>query len=70
MGRLWWVIKQWFTKLIKPHKLYGIICKFVQILFCLLGAQFFELQVQFRCLLPQLGVPQLLEDVIGKDTNE
>ena len=29
-----------------------------------------KIQVQFRHLLPQLGVPQLLKDVEGKDTNE
>ena len=27
-------------------------------------------QVQFRHLLPQLGVPRLLEGVVGKDANE
>ena len=40
----------------------------------LLGVWFFvkflKLQVQFRHLLPQLGGPQLLEDVVGKDANE
>ena len=80
MGGLWWVIKQWFTKLIKPSRLSGIICKIVYIHFCLLGVQFLvqfcvqflkpQLNVQFRYLLPQLSLPQLLEDVVGKDTNE
>ena len=36
----------------------------------LLDAYFVDLQVQFRNLLPQLGVPHLLDDVVTKDTNE
>ena len=34
------------------------------------GVQFFKHKVQFRHILPQLGVPQLLEDKVGKDSNE
>ena len=37
---------------------------------CYLHVQFLEFQVQFRNFLPQLGVPPLLEDVVGKDCNE
>ena len=51
-----------------------IIYRIVRIIFCLLGfqfvVQFLELQVQFRHVLLQLGGPQLLEDVVGKDPNE
>ena len=49
----------------------GIICKIAYILFCLLFVQFleFQLHAQFRHL-PQLGVPQLVEDVVGEDPNE
>ena len=36
----------------------------------LFGVQFVKLQVQFRHLLPQLGVSHLLEDVVGEDANE
>ena len=60
-------------KLIKPPRSYGIFVK-ILVIFFLLGVQFLvqflELQVQFRSLPPQLGVPQLLEDVVGKDANE
>ena len=54
VGGLWWVIKQWFTKLIKLHRFREIIRKIIQTnIFCLLGAQFF---VQFcvHFLEPQL----------------
>ena len=53
-----------FTELIKVCRFCGIVNRFVQIIHCLLGVQFLKLQVQFRHLLPQLGVPQLLEDVV------
>ena len=36
----------------------------------LFGVQFFKHQVQFRHLLPQLGVSQLLEDMVGEDASE
>ena len=66
MGGLQQVFKPRFTKLMKVH-----VHRIVQIIHCLLGVQLFlELQVQFRYLLPQLGVPQLLEDVVGKNANE
>ena len=32
--------------------------------------EFLEFQVQLRHPLPQLGVPQLLEDVVDKDPNK
>ena len=42
----------------------------VQIIHCFSVVQFLEVEVHFRHILPQLGVPQLLEDVVGEDTNE
>ena len=71
------VFKQRFTKLIKVCCI-GIFDRIVQIVLCLFGVQFLahfcvqflELQVEFRHLLPQLGVPQLLEYVVSKDCNE
>ena len=72
VGGLQQVIKQRFTKPIKPPIFCGI--KIVQVIFFLLGVQFvvqfLELKVHFRHLFPQLGLPQLLEDVVGKDANE
>ena len=58
--RLWVIFKQRFTELIEVCISHhgGIIY-----IWCV------KLQVQFRHL-PQLGVPQLLKDVEGKDTNE
>ena len=38
-----------------------------QIINCFFRVQFFEPLVQFRHLLPQLGVPQLLKDVVEKE---
>ena len=37
---------------------------------CLLCLRFVEIKFQFSHLLPQLGVHQLLEDVVSKDTDE
>ena len=72
MGGLWKFLKQWLTKLIKVSRFCAISCKILQIIFCLLCGlvQFLELQVQFRHLLPQLGVPQLLKYVVDKDPNK
>ena len=71
MGGLWQVIKQRFTEPIKPPRFCGIVD---WVIFILLGVQFLvqylELHVHFRHLLPQLGVPQLLEDVVDKDHNK
>ena len=49
-----------------------IINWIVWIIFCLLGFQFVVqfLELQFRHLFPQLGLPQSLGDVVGEDTNE
>ena len=71
MGGLWQVIKERFTKLIKPPSFYGIFCK-ILVMFFLLGVQFLVqfLELQFRHLLLQLGLPQLLEDVVGKNANK
>ena len=70
MGRLEQVFKPRFTQLIIIFRLCQIISRIVQIIHCLLGVQFLELQVQFRHLLPQLGVPQLLKYVVDKDPNK
>ena len=71
VGGLQQVFKPRFTKLIKVHRFCRIIYRIVQIIHCLLVVQLLlELQVQFRYLLSQLGVPQLLEDLVGKDANE
>ena len=40
------------------------------VIHCILDVQFVELEVQFRHLLPKLGVPQLLEHVVDKNCNE
>ena len=42
----------------------------VQIIYCFSVVQFLKLEVHFSHLLPQLGVPQLLEDVVGEDANQ
>ena len=67
VGGLWQVFKPGFTKLIKVCRFCGINNR---IFYCLLGVQFLDLEVWFRHLLLQLGVPQLLEDVVGKDCNK
>ena len=66
--RLWEVLKQRFTestKICNSHC--GIVCRFIHNLH---GVWSVELHVQFRYLLPQCGEPQLLEDVVDKDTDE
>ena len=70
VGGVQQVFKPGFTKLIKVHRFCRIVYRIVQIIHHLLGVQFVKLQVQFRHLLPQLGVPHLLEDVVGKDGNK
>ena len=67
VGGLQQVFKPRFTKLIKVHRFCGIV---YWIFCCLLGIQFLEFQVEFKNLLPQFGLPNLLEDVIGKYPNK
>ena len=60
---------------VKGYEVYrSLLCcyvdRIVQIVLCLLCVQFLEPKCQFRSLLPQLSLTQLLEDVIGKDCNE
>ena len=56
---LWQILKQRFTKSTKIH--WKIVCWFIRNLYNVWSV---ELQVQFRHLPPQLGVTQLLEDVV------
>ena len=61
------VLKQRFTKSTKVLFCCKIVCWFIRNFH---NVSSVELQVQFRHLLPQLDVSQLLEDVVGKDANE
>ena len=65
--RLWQTLKQRLTKSTKICFRWKIVCRFIRNLY---GVWPVELQVQFRHLPRQFGVPQLLEDVVGKDPNE
>ena len=69
MGGWKQVFKPRFTKFIDVCCI-GIVHKIVQIVLCLFCVQFLEPKLQFRSLLSQLSLPQLPEDVIGKDCNE
>ena len=64
---LWEILKQRFTKSTKICLCCKIICRFICNFYNVWSV---ELQVQFRHLLPQLDVPQLLDDVVGEDANE
>ena len=64
---LWQVLKQRFTKTTKVLFCCKIVCRYIRNFH---NVSSVELQVQFRHLLPQLGVSQLLEDVVGKNANE
>ena len=68
MGGWKQVFKQRFTKLIKVCCI-GIVDRIVQIVLCLF-VQFLEPKLQFRHLLPQFSLPQLLEHVVSKNYNE
>ena len=64
--RLWLFIKKRFTKLVVFFGFHEVVDRVLRNIHSLIKI---ELQFQFRHLLPQLGVPHLLEDVVGKDTN-
>ena len=67
----------WVQILVLPETLRNAASQIFEIVYRvvnpLLGFQFLELMsfmFSFWKLLPQFGVPQLLEDVVGKDANE
>ena len=61
------IFKPRFTKLVKV-RYHGFVVRIILSFFH--SVQFPELKVQFRHLLPEVGVPQLLKDVVSKDHNE
>ena len=56
--------------MIKVCIFYTIVCGIVQIISSLLDIWSLELQVQLAKSFTQLDVPQLLEDMVGKNENE
>ena len=63
------VLKKRFTKLVVAFDFCYIVDRVLKSIHSLIRIELLN-QFQFRNLLPQLGVSQLLEDVVGEDANE